>query len=65
MTTPESPIATPPVADGSPVTKADAKRLAREAKAVAKANRNWFLRHKILTGIGAVTAVAVIANVAT
>ena len=64
MTTTESPIATLPVPDAAPVTPAEAKRLAREAKAVAKANRNWFLRHKILTGIGAIAAVAVIANVA-
>ncbi|WP_456787114.1 hypothetical protein [Cellulomonas sp. P5_C5] len=64
MTTPESPVTTQPVADAAPVTKADAKRLAREAKAVAKANRNWFSRHKILTGIGAVAAVVIVVNVA-
>ncbi|KQS98456.1 hypothetical protein [Cellulomonas sp. Leaf395] len=64
MTTPESPTTTLPVPDESPVTKADAKRLAREAKAVTKANRNWFLRHKVLTGIGTVAALAVVWNIA-
>ena len=34
--------------------------MTREAKAVTKANRSWFLRHKVLTGIGTVAAVAVV-----
>ncbi|WP_456843775.1 hypothetical protein [Cellulomonas sp. P5_C6] len=65
MTTPESPLPEVPVDPSTPITKADAKRQAREAKAVAKANRNWFGRHKILTGIGGVAALAIVLSVAT
>src|SRR4051812_49302232 len=64
MTTPENPMPEVPTESASPVTKAEAKRLVREAKALKKANRSWVARHMFLTGIG-VVAVAVIAiNVA-
>lgn len=40
----------------------DRKRQAREAKATANANSSWFSRHKILTGIGVLMVVGVIAS---
>lgn len=43
-----------------PLSSAERKRQAREAKAVAKANRNWFARHKILTAIGVIALLAII-----
>jgi hypothetical protein len=41
-------------------SKQDAKAQAAAAKAYAKAQRNWFGRHKILTGIGALFVVGAI-----
>jgi hypothetical protein len=49
----------------TPVSKADLKRQAREAKALVKANRSWVGRHKVLTSVGATGALIaglVIAN---
>lgn len=45
-----------------PPSRQDLKRQLREQKAIAKANRNWFARHKILTGIGAVIVLVVVAS---
>ena len=59
MTAPENPTPEVLVDPSTPVTKAEAKRLAREAKAVKKANRSWVGRHKFLTGIGAIAALVV------
>lgn len=42
----------------------DAKAQAAAAKAYAKAQRNWFARHKILTAIGAIVIIAIIATAA-
>ncbi|WP_456826169.1 hypothetical protein [Cellulomonas sp. P5_E12] len=56
MTTTESPSPEVIVDPSTPVTKSEAKRLAREAKAVQKANRNWFRRHKFTTALGASAA---------
>jgi hypothetical protein len=42
----------------------DAKAEAAAAKAYAKAQRNWFARHKILTAIGALVVIGIIAGIA-
>jgi len=64
--TDQFPSPTPPTGPEpqQPVSQAELKRQAREAKAVAKANRNWFARHKMLTGLG-VAGVIVVSAVAT
>ncbi|PJJ68570.1 hypothetical protein CLV28_2986 [Sediminihabitans luteus] len=66
MTTPEYPGPTPENSRDpqQPTSPADAKRQAREAKAVAKANRNWFARHKFLTGAGVLVVLIGIISVA-
>ncbi|MEU2201794.1 DUF4352 domain-containing protein [Isoptericola sp. NPDC019482] len=43
-----------------PTSQAELNRRAREAKATAKANKNWFARHKVLTGVGAVAVLGVV-----
>ena len=50
---------TPPT---PPPSKQDLKRQVREAKAVEKANRNWFARHKILTGLGVLVIIGIIGS---
>ncbi|CAM3488470.1 DUF4352 domain-containing protein [Isoptericola cucumis] len=62
--TDQFPPPTPPTGPVTPepASKADLKRQAREAKAVAKANRNWFARHKVLTGVGAVAAIGIVGS---
>lgn len=50
---------TPPT---PPPSKQDLKRQVREAKAVEKANRNWFARHKILTALGVLVVLGVIGS---
>ncbi|MFD6177139.1 MULTISPECIES: Ltp family lipoprotein [unclassified Isoptericola] len=42
-----------------PPSQAELNRRAREAKATAKANKNWFARHKVLTGVGVIAAVSI------
>ncbi|ROS75484.1 hypothetical protein [Cellulomonas sp. PhB143] len=54
-----------PTGQPAPQSKAEAKRAAREAKAVKKANRNWFARHKFLTFVGAVVVLIIVISVAT
>jgi hypothetical protein len=41
------------------LAQAELKRRAREAKAVAKANRSWFARHKLLTALGVLAVLVV------
>lgn len=47
---------------GAPMSKQDAKAQAAAAKAYSKAQRNWFARHKILTALGALIVVGIIAT---
>jgi hypothetical protein len=50
---------------GGPVlTKKEAKAQAAAAKAYSKSRRNWFLRHKILTALGTLVLVIIIASLA-
>ncbi len=50
--------------DQGPSSPKEARQQARIAKAQRKAGRNWFLRHKILTGIGALIVIAIVASIA-
>lgn len=43
-----------------PLNKRDAKAQAAANKAYAKANRNWFARHKFLTGLGALVVLIIV-----
>jgi len=54
-----TPLPPPP-----PLNKRDAKAQVAAAKAYAKANRNWFARHKFLTGLGALVVLIIIIVVA-
>ena len=65
MTTTENPSTEVLVDPSTPVTKAEAKRLAREAKAVKKANRSWVGRHKFLTAVGSFVVLIVAIVIAT
>ena len=47
-----------------PITAKEAKAQAKAAAAYAKAQQNWFLRHKILTAILALFVIGVIASAA-
>ena len=49
---------------GAPLTGKAARAQARAAKAARKAQRPWVLRHKILTGIGAVVIIVIVASIA-
>lgn len=50
--------------DQGPASPKDARRQARGDKAARKAQRNWFARHKILTGIGVLVLLGIIAGIA-
>lgn len=54
-----APLPPPP-----PMNKRDAKAQVAAAKAYAKANRNWFSRHKFLTGLGALVVLIIIVVIA-
>jgi len=47
-----------------PITAKEAKAQAKAAVAYAKAQQNWFLRHKILTAILALVVIGIIASAA-
>lgn len=47
-----------------PLNPKEAKAQAKAAEAYSKAQSNWFVRHKILTAIGAVIVIAIIAQAA-
>lgn len=47
-----------------PMSKKDAKAQAAAAKAYQKSQRNWFARHKILTGLGALILLIVVISAA-
>ncbi len=47
-----------------PMNKKDAKAQAAAAKAYEKSQRNWFAKHKILTGLGAFILLVVIISAA-
>ena len=46
-----------------PPSRQEQKRQQREAKAIAKANRSWFARHKILTAIGAIILLGILIGI--
>ena len=51
--------------DQQPImSKQEAKAQAAAAKAYAKSQRNWFAKHKILTGLGALIVIVIIASAA-
>ncbi len=47
-----------------PLSKKDARAQAAAAKAYAKSQRPWFMRHKIMSGLGALILIIIIASAA-
>lgn len=52
----------PPPAGWTPPPPHDARAQAAAAKAYAKAQRNWFMRHKFLTVIGAILLLGILSS---
>lgn len=65
MTNPDNPQNQPPQGgqqSSPPLSKREARANAASAKAYQKGQRNWFMRHKILSVIGVVIIVGILAT---